>query len=388
MDQSQILAEIERGTAFMAQQALTIERLEAKLTNRPGNGGVNIETHGIESHGVGRITSAGIVYDNPEVKAFSQYMRTGKESPELKAMDITTPGDGGYGLPKQISGQIESLLLKYSPMRKLSTVEPAFTQDFHKLVSDPKTTGSAWVGEQAARVATTTPTFYDAAPPMGEIYANPQITQQALDDVFFNAEQFLIDGVTETFLSAEGAAFIGGSGVNQPKGLMTYGTSALGDDTRAVFTIQYVPSGAAAGFLASSASVSAFDVMQSCLFSMRPKYRLDAAWLCNSVTMSVLAGIKDLQGRYVLQPTQVPGFPPTILGVPVYEDQFMPAIAANSYPIALVSKRAYLIVDRMPIRSLRDPFSNKPFVGMYTTKRLGGGILNSEAVKFVKMAVS
>jgi HK97 family phage major capsid protein len=134
--------------------------------------------------------------------------------------------------------------------------------------------------------------------------------------------------------------------------------------------------------------VSPFDVLQATLFSMKPQYRQDCAWLANSATLAVLAGIKDLQGRYVMQPTQQPGFPPTILGVPVYEDPFVPAIGAGTYPIELISKHAYLIVDRMPIRSLRDPFTNKPFIGFYTTKRLGGGILNSEAVKFVKMAVS
>jgi HK97 family phage major capsid protein len=376
-----------RNDAKIAELERALETSEAKRTNRPGNGGVenhsagDIVTHGNRSaHGL-------IDSSAPEVKAFRSYMVSG-DARDLKSMDIGTPGDGGYAVPKQISASIASILLRYSPMRQLSTVEQAYTGDYHKIISDPRSLASGWVGEQAARPATATPTFYDVVPPGGDIYAFPMITQQALDDVFFNAEQYLVDAVSQEFLRAEGAAFVNGNGTNQPKGFLQYTAVATGDDTRAYNQIQYIPSGAASAFLTVSATVSPFDVLQTTLFSMKPQYRKFASWLCNSATLSLLATIKDTTGRFVLVPNQVVGSPPSLLGLPILEDPNMPAIATNSFPIALIAPQAYLIVDRMPLRSLRDPYTNRPFIGFYTVKRLYGGLLLGEAIKLVKMAVS
>ena len=121
---------------------------------------------------------------------------------------------------------------------------------------------------------------------------------------------------------------------------------------------------------------------------MKPQFRANAAWTMSSITLALLASVKDNTGRYILIPSQVPGFPPTILGLPVYEDPFMPAIGAGAFPIMLLNPHGYLIVDRMPLRMLRDPFTNRPYVGFYCTKRVGGCLLDDQAVKLIKCAVS
>ncbi|HEY3658942.1 MAG TPA: phage major capsid protein [Steroidobacteraceae bacterium] len=367
-----------RMDAKIAQDAARIETLEAKIYNRKGNA-------------TGELGGAGARdarFNDPETKSFTKWMRSGEADREVKALSIGDGPSGGFAVPKQIASAIESLMLLYSPMRQVSTVEPTQTADYHKLVGIPGTTGTAWVGETDARPATTNPTFADVAPPMGEIDANPQATQTMLDDVFFNAESWLAEQIANKFSSDEGLAFVLGNGIVKPKGLLTYPTSAAADDTRPFGTVQYVPTGASGGFLATSATVSPFDVLQQVLFSLKPQYRRQSNWLMSSNTLATMAQVKDSTGRFVLTPSQQAGFPPLLLGLPVQEDPFFPAIAANSFPIALMNPRAYLIVDRMPIRTLRDPFTNKPFVGFYTTKRVGGGVQNSEAVKFVKVATS
>jgi HK97 family phage major capsid protein len=381
----QLLAAIEKSNeAFEAFKThndarwAKFETLEAKLYNRKGNAS-------------GELGGAGGRYDarfnDPETKGFVKFMRSGDAS-EIKSLAVGDGPSGGYAVPKQIGAMIESLMLLYSPMRSISTVSPTSTSDFHKLVSLPGVAATAWVGETQARPETAPPAFEDVAPVVGEMYANPQATQTMLDDVFFNAEAWLAETLVEVFASNEGSAFITGNGVLKPRGILNYPAVSTADATRAFGSIQYTATGAAGGFLASSATVSPFDVLQSCLFSMKPQYRKFANWLMNSTTLATMATVKDAQGRFILLPSQQPGFPPTIAGVPVLEDPFMPSIAANALPIALLSPRAYLIVDRIPIRTLRDPFSNKPFVGFYTTKRVGGGLQNSEAIKLVKCAVS
>jgi len=225
---------------------------------------------------------------------------------------------------------------------------------------------------------------------MGELYANPQATQQMLDDVFFNAESWLADNVATEFARAEGAAFIVGTGVNQPLGILGAPAPVVTDDsTRAFGTLQYVPTGVAGDFAVVSATVNPSDILFTLASTLKAAYRQNARWVVNKAMLFNISAMKDNQGRYVFNPASAPGVPQTILNYPVTEAEDMPVKAANSLSVMFGDfKRGYLIVDRIGVRTLRDPFTNKPFIGFYTTKRVGGKLIMSEAIKVLKFSVT
>ncbi len=329
----------------------------------------------------------------PEIEAehksaFGGYMRKGKEydlALEQKALNISASGDGGFAVPKVIDGMIDSLIVNISPIRSIATVQQISTSDYHKLINT-RGTASGWVGEQANRPSTSTPTLVDIAPPMGELYANPQVTQQMLDDVFFNAESWLAGEVATEFARAEGAAFVTGSGVNQPRGFLAGNAPvATGDATRAFGTLEFVGTGASGAFKTLSGTVNPVDDLYTVIGKLKAGYRSGSNWVMNKDTLFKVAAFKDFQGRYVFSPTSAPGVADAVLGYPVVEAEDMPSLAANSFSIAFGNfKSGYLIVDRIGTRVIRDPFSNKPYIGFYTTKRVGGALTNSEAIKLLK----
>lgn len=370
----ELTEQMRKAFDTMEEQKKTIERLEAKLLNRPGNGGGgNVEkAQAIEVHS----------------KAFSAYMRKGTEYDrnelEGKALDITNAAEGGYAVPKVIDSMIESLVVNISPIRALATVQQISTSDFHKLVN-LRGTASGWVAEAAARGATGTPTFADVVPPMGDLYANPQATQQMLDDVFFNAEAWLADNIATEFARAEGAAFVSGDGTSKPKGFLSY-TNVLTDDTTRTFgQIQYTKTTVAADWPVVSASVTPADILIKCAGTLKAAYRQNATWILPKSILFEIAAMKDNAGRYIFNPIMAPGVPPELLNYPLVEAEDMPAKAANAFSVAFGDfRRGYLIVDRIGTRVLRDPFTNKPYIGFYTVKRLGGAVQNSEAIKLIK----
>ena len=354
--------QMEKAFKDMADQKALIETLEAKL-KRPLLGGdgkpldENAESH--RKAFAGYVTK-GARYDENEL----QYA----PGISMKALSASSGPDGGFAVPKVIDGMIDALAVNISPIRQISAVQQVSTQDFHKLI-DVRGTSSGWVGETAARPATNTPQLVDVAPPMGEIYANPQATQVMLDDVFFNAEQWLADAV----------------GVNQPKGFLTYPNVATGDPTRAFGSIEFVGTGASGAFKTLTSTVNPVDDLFTVIGKMKAAYRAGSRWVMNKSVLFTIAAFKDYQGRYVFVPTSAPGIPDSVLGYPVTEAEDMPNLAANSYSVAFGNfQRAYLIVDRIGTRVIRDPFSNKPYIGFYTTKREGGAVTNSEAIKLLK----
>ena len=321
-------------------------------------------------------------------EAFGQYLRKGSElglrELESKAYAASTGGgaDGGYAIPKVIDRSIEALAISLSPIRSIASVQEVVTPDFHKLVN-VRGTGSGWVGEVAARPATSTSGLADIKPPMGELYANPQATQQMLDDVFFDAEQWLAEEVAIEFARAEGAAFIVGDGVNKPSGFLAGTTATTDDATRNFGVLQHVVTGVAGGFPATNPA----DVLIALVGKMKAAYRANARFVMSKALLFEVASFKDTSGRYIFNPISAPGVPQTLMNYPILEAEDMPAKAANSLSIAFGDfRRGYLIVDRIGTRVIRDPFSNKPYVGFYTVKRLGGALINSEAIKVLKFA--
>jgi len=320
-------------------------------------------------------------------KAFRGYVTKGADfdkSLEAKALNISTGSDGGYAVPKVIDSMIDSLAVNISPIRSIATVQQISTSDFHKLVNVRGTT-SGWVGETQSRAATSTPSLVDIAPPMGELYAKPSATQQMLDDAFFNAESWLAGEIATEFSRAEGAAHVSGTGVNQPKGFAAYTTAATADATRAFGTIEHVATGASAAFKTLTSTVNPADDLFTLVSKLKAAYRPGSSWVTNKAVLFTIMAFKDYQGRYVFAPTTAPDVKDTIMGYPVVEAEDIPALAASSLSLWFGNfKAGYLIVDRIGTRVIRDPFSNKPYVDFYVTKRTGGSVLNSEAIKCLK----
>lgn len=326
--------------------------------------------------------------------AFLAFARKGVEAGlrdlEIKAgMSTGSDPDGGYGVPTVIDGEIEKLLVDASPMRRICRVITATTSEYKKLVNTGGT-ASGWVGESQARPETDTPQLAVLSPFWGEIYANPAATQKTLDDVTFDVGLFLQEGIADEFAEQEGAAFITGNGVLKPKGLLSYPTASTTDATRAFGTIQYIASGDASGFITASATVSPADCLINTIYGLRRGYRQGAVWLMNSNTLGVVSKFKDaVNGLPIWRDSMAAGQPSTLLGYPVEEDENMPDVGANAFPIAFGNfKRAYTIVDRFGTRVLRDPYSNKPYVHFYSTRRIGTFLNNSQAVKLLKIASS
>lgn len=353
-----------------------LETLEAKA-KRPGFGGGSADD---EEKAVAA----------EHKKAFRGYMAKGTDAGladlERKALANSTNSgaDGGYAVPKVIDQMIESLVVNISPIRSVANVVQTSTGDFHKLVN-LKGSASSVVAETAARSATNTPTLADIQIQAYDIYANPQATQQMLDDVQFNAESWLADEIAEEFGRQEGALFISGTGTNQPTGLLTPTFAATADASRAFGTVEYVPTTVAGAFPASNPT----DILLTLASKVKARYRGNAKFLMNKAVLFTIAAFKDTSGRYIFNPITAPDVPATLLNYPVIEAEDMPAVAASSLSILFGDfKRGYTIVDRIGTRIIRDPFSNKPYIGFYTVKRVGGKVINSEAYKALKFSVS
>jgi HK97 family phage major capsid protein len=324
--------------------------------------------------------------------AFRKYLCKGESQGlselQSKAMSVGSGNDGGYTVPKIIDSMLENLAVNISPIRAISTVVQCSTQDYHKLVN-LRGTQSGWVGESESRPLTNTPQLADIAPPFGEIFCNLSATQQMLDDSFFNAEQWLAENAATEFARAEGQAMVSGNGINQPVGFLFKPTSATPDGVRAFGTLEHVATGVSGAFKTLTSTVNPVDDLFTLVGKLKAEYRKDACFVMNKATLFQVTSFKDYQGRYVFNPTTAPGQPDTLLGYPIYEAEDMPGIAANSASIAFGNfKRGYLVVDRIGTRVLRDPFSAKPAVTFYITKRLAGCIQNSECIKILKFSTT
>jgi HK97 family phage major capsid protein len=321
-----------------------------------------------------------------QAQAFvSGYLRRGlTASIETKSINGAAGVDGGYAVPREIDATIDRAMASTSPIRAIANVVKVGTSGYRKLVTTGGTP-SGWVADDAGRPETDTPDFVEIAPPTGELYANPAASQAMLDDAAFDLEGWLAGEIATEFARAEGAAFVGGNGVNKPKGFLTYPVTAEADPVRAFGTIQYVASGAAGGFPATNPQDKLIDLVQS----LRSPYRQGAVFVMNSATAASIRKFKTADGAFLWQPGLVSGQADTLLGYPVIEAEDMPDVAANSLSIAFGNFRAgYLIAERTETQILRDPFSHKPFVHFYATKRIGGAVANSEAIKLMKFAAN
>lgn len=315
-----------------------------------------------------------------EVKGFVDgYLRKGREG-EIKSVSGSVPGDGGYAVPDEVDQRIVSELTEISPIRALSRVVQTGSAGYRKLIATGGT-ASGWVSETASRPETDTPEFVEIAPPTGELYANPAASQTMLEDAGFDLESWLSSEIAMEFARAEGSAFVSGSGANQPEGFLTAPNSTAEDGVRAFGSIQYVGSGDANGF-DSAPDARLIDLVHT----MKAGHRQGASWVMNSATLSQVRKLKTADGAFLWQPGLVDGQPDRLLGYPVVEAEDMPDMAGGAFPIAFGNFRhGYLIAESSATQILRDPFTNKPFVHFYATKRVGGQVLDSGAIKLLKI---
>jgi HK97 family phage major capsid protein len=319
-------------------------------------------------------------------RAFEAYVRRGEEAGlkaiEAKAMAAGVPGDGGYLVPAETDSEIGRRLSVVSPIRALATIRQVSGAVLKKpFALSGMNTG--WVAETAARPETATPQLSELSFETMELYAMPAATQGLLDDAAVDIEAWMAGEVDIAFAEQEGAAFISGDGVAKPRGFLAYPT--LDDAVWQWGSIGYYPTGVAGGFAASGPG----DVLIEAAYGLKAGHRQNARFVMNRTTQAAIRKFKDADGNYLWQPPASLGQPAALMGFPVTEAEDMPDIAADSLAIAVGDFAAgYLVVDRMGVRVLRDPYSAKPYVLFYTTKRVGGGVQNFEAIKLVKFAAA
>jgi HK97 family phage major capsid protein len=311
-------------------------------------------------------------------EAFSAYVKRGEE----KALSIGSNPDGGYLVPAETETEIARRLTAISPIRALASLRQVSSTVYRKPVT---LTGPAvgWVAETAARPQTASQTIDELAFPTAELYAMPAATSAFLDDAAVDVGQWIADEVNAAFAEQESAAFIGGDGVNKPKGFLS--ETQVAEDSWAWNSIGYVATGAAGAFPADDES----DVLLDLVFALKAGYRQNAGWLMNRKTQAAIRKLKDADGNYLWQPASVAGGRASLMGFDLHEAEDMPDIGAGTTPIAFGDfRRGYLIVDRQGVNVLRDPFSAKPYVLFYTTKRVGGGVQDFDAIKLLKFSAS
>lgn len=303
---------------------------------------------------------------------------------EAKAMNTGTGHEGGYMVSTMFSDGFTKVMAEVSPVYRLARViqlNPG-DGDFEEPV-DRDQAEANWVGEQSSRPETGTPDLGMFYVSLEEVYAMPKVSQRMVDLSSMNVMDWLQTKVGEAFATKESASFHSGDGVSKPRGFLTHNIVSTPDATRTWGELQYVPSGHATAF----ASTNPADALIDMTTALRTQYRSGAVWLMNRTTAGVVRKFKDSEGRYVWVDSLLAGQPATLLGYPVMEDEDMPDLGANAYPVAFGNfKRAYTIIEKPGIKFLPDPFTAKPHVILYSYRRVGGAVNNSEAIKLLKCA--
>jgi HK97 family phage major capsid protein len=307
---------------------------------------------------------------------------------ESKALTTNVADSAGFLVSPEMDRTIHELSNIVSPIRGIASVQAISGGSFETIVSTTEA-DAGWVGETDARTETTAPTVDKIEIVPGEIYAKPLASQRMLDDAFVNVEQWLAEKVSRVFAKKEGAAFVTGNGIKKPRGFLDY--PKVANASYAWGSVGYIATGTSGAFTVPAAGppiVQGADVLYDVIGALAYDYRAGAYWVANRRTVSEMRKFKDLNANYIWSPMTA-GQPATIAGYPIAEAEDMPDIAASSYSVAFGDFRmAYQIVDRIGVRTLRDPYSSKPWVEFYTTKRVGGAVVNFEAFKLLKFATS
>ena len=300
------------------------------------------------------------------------------------AQTVTSTGAaGGFALPEVIERQIARLSLDIGPIRQIATVRTVGSPDYKELI-DVGGAAFEWVGETDPRNQTNTPDLAEVAPTFGMGSAKPQASEESLDDLFFDVENWLIESASEAIAQGEGAAFVSGDGTKKPTGFLAGPAPlATADSSRAFGTLQYIPS------LQAAAMPTSADTFYDLIYALRARYRANARWVTSKLLVAALRKYKDTTNNYLWQPSLVAGEPSTFMGYPIVEAEDMPAVGAGAFPLAFGDfKEGYLIADRVGMRMTRDEITSPGFVKFYVRRRVGGKLRNTQAIKLLKIAAS
>jgi len=342
-----------------------------------------------KSYAAGRPALSAAHHEEPvHKKAIGAYLRSGEDDGlrgltiEAKAMNTAVSADGGYLINPEMAERIQGVLHSTVSVRAVANVVNVESGSFD-VVIDRTDLGSGWATELAAFAETATPTLERISIKLHELAALPKASQRLLDDAAFDVEGWLAERIANKFARSEAAAFINGDGVDKPKGFLNYNKITNGSWVWG--QLGYVPTGAAGDFAATNASDSIVDLV----YALGAEYRANGTFLMNSKTAGAVRKMKDADGRFMWSDGLAVGEPSRLMGYPVLVAEDMPDIGANAYAIAFGDFHAgYTVAERPDLRILRDPFSAKPNVLFYASKRVGGDVTDFNAVKLLKFATT
>ena len=333
---------------------------------------------------------------SPELREYRQklngYIRRGDEAGlrelERRALSVGSDPDGGYTVEADKNGRVVSRIYETSPMRQHASVVSISTDALEGLIDNGEASAS-WVGETGSRSETNTPQLGTWRIPVHELYAKPKATQKLLDDSMVDIEGWLLGKIADQFARTQNTAFVTGNGVAKPRGFASYTTAATADASRAWGAFEHVATGSNGSFGTDPTGV---DKLLGIKHKLNPAYLGNAKWFMNRTTLAELRTLTDASanGGYVFVPDWSGQTPGTILGNPIalFEDMAT-YTTTDALAVAFGDMReAYQIVDRIGVRVLRDPYSSKPYVEFYATTRVGGDVVNFNALKFLKFGTS
>lgn len=362
----------DRFDEFKAAHESRLELMETKLA-RPGAL-------------VGELTPSGEVKrvrapSAEERKAFADFLRTGERKSMISA---GTSGEGKEAVSPWFDDVVLSMARDHAPLLKIVRTRKAQNFPAKHIVGNSKVMGSGWSSEKGSRSETAPPLPLVVEVQPGEWWALPTITEWALTDLVFDVEKWLMAELVSEYADTLQSAIVSGNGTDKPRGFLAGPTPvATGDSLRAFGTLQYIATGQAAALPAG-----VLDLLLDTVHSLAWKHRQNASWLMNATTLGALRKHKDTTGQPILIESTVAGMPTRLLGYPVFECEVMPSVAANSFPIAFGDFDAGYVLDEdeQGMRITRDDITTKGFVKYYARRRVGGAVLDSEALKLVKVA--
>lgn len=374
---------VDKIADSLADQKAAYEALERKLNEAtlPAPGGKNT------------------VQQDQERQEFLKAMRrkSAYEALEAKAVDADFAGNstaGGVAIPEVIASEILRKVLDISPMRSLVRVTQVSSPNYERLV-DVRGAASGWAAEGTSRSVTDTPTIERVTFTHGELYAVPRASNWALNDLMFDVQSWLVESVADEFAYQEGVAIISGNGTNKPTGIISGTPEATSDEAspaRAFGTLEYVATGAAGAFqndLLTSPAGDPLAVFTDTHAALKSAYHSNARWLMNRATFAVLLKKRDADGRPLIHWDTTGGVPMNILGYPITIMDGMPDIGSNTFPVAFGDFRAgYELIDVTGMSMIRDDVTTKGHTLFYVSRRLGGKVVNDDAIKLIKAAAS
>lgn len=393
------VGDLEAKSAALQKRLDDIEQFKAdveesiKRLQRPGNGGGGVDLAlEVKQFNDQRIANANGRHVQPIDEkeyatykgAFFKWARKGPDAldaDERKAMLAGDDANGGYMLPTATIGRVMTRVYELSPIRQIANVQPISGNVLEGL-NDLDEASYGWVGEVGTRSDTNTPTLGKYRIEAAEMYAAPKASQTLIDDSAVDVEAWLAAKVADKFARIEGYSFINGNGVTQCRGFASYTTAATADASRTWGQLEHVATSNSADFPSSNPGDTLFDLISK----FKSVYLQRAQWVTRREVIAKVRKFKEATtNAYMWQPGLQQGQPDRLLGYPIVIAQDIPTLAANSLSMWLGDwQAAVTVVDRIGMRTLRDPFTSKPYVIFYSTKRVGSGVVDFDAIKAVK----